>query len=309
MSQPAGTITGTPLTIGNTGTSALDWTIGEAPVVTTEGADLATVDPDAAATAARRRAAGAQHRRSRGGGVRPARPATCSTRRSSRIRQSLGTTTHIILNAAQDGFLVSSQSENVVHAFDLDGVYQGVFAPIGGEDTSIMGNIRGMTISPRGTLLVTSATGNKVVEFDAERRAPRRLHRVGRGRHQRAVVRAVPRGRRAGLRQRRQHLPVRPRRHAAVGLAERQSTSRSSSTGRPTATCWRPRSPAPAGVWELDPDGALVGRYTGVASNRGVCPLGNGNILTTNSGGVHEIDRGSALIETELRRHRGPDDQ
>ena len=28
--------------------------------------------------------------------------------------------------------------------------------------------------------------------------------------------------------------------------------------------------------------------------------MGNGNILTTNSGGVHEIDRGSALIETEL---------
>ena len=47
MSQPAGTITGTPLTIGNTGTAALDWTIGEAPVVATEGGGpLAAVDAE-----------------------------------------------------------------------------------------------------------------------------------------------------------------------------------------------------------------------------------------------------------------------
>ncbi len=56
----------------------------------------------------------------------------------------------------------------MVHQFDLDGAYQGVFAPIGGANTSIMGNIRGMVISPTGTLLVASATGSKVVEFAAD---------------------------------------------------------------------------------------------------------------------------------------------
>ena len=79
-----------------------------------------------------------------------------------------------------------------------------------------------------------------------------------------------------------------------------RSTSRSSSTGRPNGNVLAAAFSTPAGVWELDQNGALVGRYTGVASNRGAFPLGNGNILTTNSGGVHEIDRGSALIETEL---------
>jgi hypothetical protein len=57
---------------------------------------------------------------------------------------------------------------------------------------------------------------------------------------------------------------------------------------------------SPAGVWELDPNGGLIARYTGVSSNRGVFPLPNGNLLTTNSGGVHEIDRGSALVSTKL---------
>src|SRR5690606_32249796 len=39
---------------------------------------------------------------------------------------------------------------------------------------------------------------------------------------------------------------------------------------------------------------------TGVGSNRGVYELPNGNILTTNSGGVHEVDRGSSLVETKV---------
>ena len=85
VSQPAGTITGTPLTIGNTGTSALDWTIGEAPVATTEGADLAAVAPGgsnccAMACCSCPTPGSREWRRS------TPRPARCSTRSSSRIR-------------------------------------------------------------------------------------------------------------------------------------------------------------------------------------------------------------------------------
>src|SRR5690606_13978024 len=54
------------------------------------------------------------------------------------------------------------------------------------------------------------------------------------------------------------------------------------------------------GVWELTADGDLVGIYTGVSGNRGVYELPNGNILTTNANGVHEIDRGSTLVETKI---------
>ena len=133
VSQPAGTITGTPLTIGNTGTAAL---AVEHRRGTGRGPDaaLSTVDPKR------------QDLLRDGVLLVPNTGAPRAWRRSTRetgdlldpafitYPQSLGTTTHIILNAAQDGFLVSSQSENVVHAFDLDGAYQGVFAPIGGAE-------------------------------------------------------------------------------------------------------------------------------------------------------------------------------
>ena len=301
VSQPAGTITGTPLTIGNTGTSALDWTIGEAPVVATEGAELAAVDPE-------------RQRLLRDGvllvpttsdpaGVAAFDPQTGELLDREFITYptsvDLGTTTHIILNAAQDGFLVSSQTENVVYAFDLDGAYQGVFAPIGGENTSIMGNIRGMVISPTGTLLVASATGNKVVEFAANGELLGNFIESGAGgisgpwymlfRESDVLVSAS-----AGN--------IYQYDHNGAPLSVWQNTIRfpqqlhRQENGNVLAAAFSP----PAGVWEFDQNGAELGRYTGVASNRGVVPLGNGNLLTTNSGGVHEIDRGSALIETEL---------
>ncbi len=298
VTQPAGTVTGTRMTIGNTGTSALQWSIGEAPVVAAESAKLANVDPK---------------RRDllRDGvllvpntalpGVAAFDPQTGDLIDPAFITypESLGTTTHIILNAAQDGFLVSSQSENVVHSFGLDGQDQGIFAPIGGADTSVMGNIRGMTISPRGTLLVTSATGNKVVEFDARGERLGDFIASGAGgisgpwylvfRETDVLVAASGgniyrfdhSGQPLSVWQNEINFPQQMYRQANGNVLTAAFSS-------------------PAGVWELDPNGALVGRYTGVASNRGVYPLGNGNILTSNSAGVHEIDRGTALVETKL---------
>ena len=300
VSQPAGTITGTPLTIGNTGTAALDWTIGEAPVVAAEGAELAAVDPE-------------RQRLLRDGvllvpntqlpGVAAFDPETGELLDPAFITyptDGLGTTTHIILNAAQDGFLVSSQSENVVHAFDLEGAYQGVFAPSGGvADTSIMGNIRGMVISPSGTLLVASATGNKVVEFDANGELLGDFIASGAGgiagpwhmlfRETDVLVSGS-----SGNIYRYDHDG------APLSVWQNEINFPQQLYRQADGNVLAAAFSSPAGVWELDQDGALVGRYTGVASNRGAFPLGNGNILTTNTGGVHEIDRGSALIETEL---------
>ena len=54
------------------------------------------------------------------------------------------------------------------------------------------------------------------------------------------------------------------------------------------------------GVMEFTPAGALVGVYSVVTGNRGVYELPNGNILTTNGTGVHEIDRLGNLIETKF---------
>jgi hypothetical protein len=57
---------------------------------------------------------------------------------------------------------------------------------------------------------------------------------------------------------------------------------------------------SPSGVWELDADGNLIDIYSGVTSNRGAYELPNGNILTTNGSGVHEIDRADGLVETKI---------
>ena len=297
VSQPAGTITGTRMTIGNTGTAALRWSIGEAPVRATVAA-LATVDP-------------VRRELLRNGvllvpntavpGVAAFAPATGDLLDPAFITypESLGTTTHIILNAAQDGFLVSSQTENVVHSFNLDGEYQGIFAPIGGADTSVMGNIRGMVISPWGTLLVTSATGNKVVEFDADGGYVRDFITSGAGGisgpwyvvfREDDVLVAASSGNIYRYDHSGQPLSVWQGEINFPQQLYRQAN------GNVLAAAFS----SPAGVWELDPNGVQIARYTGVSSNRGVYPLGNGNILTTNSGGVHEIDRGSALIETKL---------
>ncbi len=284
--QPAGTVTGTKIEIGNKGTAPLEWRIGEAPADVRRDLlrDGVLLVPNTALP-----------------GVAAFDPQSGDLLEPAFITYptSLGTTTHIILNAAQDGFLVSSQTQNVVHAFGVDGSYQGIFAPIGGANTSIMGNIRGMTISPWGTLLVTSATGNKVVEFDSRGEYLRDFITSGSGgingpwyvlfRETDVLVAASSNdiyrydhnGQPLSVWQNEINFPQQLYRQA---------------NGNVLAAAFL----SPNGVWELDPNGTQVARYTGVSGNRGVYPLGNGNILTTNGTGVHEIDRGSALVETEL---------
>ncbi|HEY8472370.1 MAG TPA: S8 family serine peptidase [Natronosporangium sp.] len=300
VTQPAGTVTGTPLSIGNDGTTPLEWAVGEAPVQV-EGATLAAVDPE-------------RQQLLREGvllvpntslpGVAAFDPETGNLLDPAFITYpaevDLGTTTHIILNATQDGFLVSSQTEDVVYSFDLNGEFQGIFAPAGGADQSVMDNIRGMAISPWGTLLVTSAGGNKVVEFDASS-----------GEFLGNFIDSSAGGITGPW-------YILFREDDVLVSASGGNIYQYDHTGAPLSV-WNadinfPQQmyqqadgniltaafSNPAGVWEFDPDGALVGRYTGATSNRGAYSLGNGNVLTTNSGGVHEIDRGSALVETKL---------
>jgi hypothetical protein len=55
-------------------------------------------------------------------------------------------------------------------------------------------------------------------------------------------------------------------------------------------------------VLEYTADGTFIGRYNPAALGgyRGVYALSNGNILTTNGNGVHEIDRTGSLVETKI---------
>ncbi len=68
--------------------------------------------------------------------------------------------------------LLTHQTDNVIHSFDTEGNYLGVFAPAGGADPAVMQNVRGMAFHPEtGNLLVTSAFGNNpntVAEFNLD---------------------------------------------------------------------------------------------------------------------------------------------
>ncbi|MEV4665003.1 S8 family serine peptidase [Micromonospora echinofusca] len=301
VSQPAGTVTGTKLTIGNTGTAPLEWTVGEAPVVANR-TTLATTDPkrrellrNGVLLVPNTALPGVAAFDPQDGDL--LEPAFITYPPETEV--DLGTTTHIILNQAQDGFLVSSQSTGAVYSFDLDGKYQGVHAPVGGPNPGIMGNVRGMTLSPSGTLLVASGSGNKVVEFDAKGNYLRDFITSGSGgisgpwyltfRENDLLVSASGGN-------------IYRYDHSGQPLSVWEDTINfpqqmyQQENGNILAAAFS----SPPGVWEIDPNGAPVNRFTGALSNRGVHPLGNGNILTTNSGGVHEIDRGSTLVETPL---------
>jgi len=56
------------------------------------------------------------------------------------------------------------------------------------------------------------------------------------------------------------------------------------------------------GVIEFDAAGGVIGVYDppSLGGYRGAYELPNGNILTTNGGGVHEIDRSGNLVETKI---------
>lgn len=215
----------------------------------------------------------------------------------------LGTPQHIIPDLEGDGYLLSDQIRNVINAYDLDGTWQGVFAPAGGADTSILQNMRGIAMSPDGTVLATVAAGENahaVAEFDAG------------GNYLGNFI-----DNQAGGMQGPWFILFRDT-DVLVSSVTSAAIHRFTHDGTPLGVFHGPIAfpqqmqeldngnilvsnfSSPSGVWELDADGNLIDIYSGVTSNRGVYELPNGNILTTNGSGVHEIDRADGLVETKI---------
>jgi hypothetical protein len=221
---------------------------------------------------------------------------------------NLGTPIAMIPSPGQDALLLSDQLRHVINEYDLEGNWQGVFAPAGGPDTSILQNIRGIHVSPEGTVLSTVAAGGNaqaVAEFDAEGNFLGNYIENGAGglnspwslvfRDGDVLVSAS--GSSAIHRFNPDGTPTGELFFGPIGFPQQMQELPNGNILVAQFTTVGGMSP---GVWELTAAGELVDIHTGVGGNRGVFELPNGNILTTNAGGVHEIDRSDNLVETKI---------
>jgi hypothetical protein len=217
----------------------------------------------------------------------------------------LVTPKNAILSAAGNTILVSEQVQDVVHEYDLDGNYIGIFAPAGGPNPAILDNIIGLALRPNGNLLVTvtgGANDDSVAEFDTS------------GNY---LGNFVPNDA-GGM-----DGPFDIYRRAADWLVTNINSDEANRHDFNTGAFLDQFAPisdfpqqiaeaangnvlvgnfsgAQVGVIEFTSAGLLVDVYAPVTGNRGAYELPNGNILTTNASGVHEIDRDGNLVETKL---------
>jgi subtilisin-like proprotein convertase family protein len=219
----------------------------------------------------------------------------------------VGTGIHAILSASGDTILLSDQIGDVVHEFDLDGNYLGIFAPAGGANTAILDNIRGIRLDADGTLLVTVASGantNSIARFDTSGNYLGNFVANGAGGlsspwdiFPRTTDWLVSASGSSAI-----------HRYDLTGAYIANLTAVSTfpeqmdiaANGNVLVANFSPS--ANQGVLEYTPTGDFVGRYApaGVAGNRGVYELPNGNMLTTTGSGVFEISRANALVDTKI---------
>ena len=222
---------------------------------------------------------------------------------------NLATPKSAILSASGTGVLVADQIDDVVQEYDLDGNYVRVFAPAGGVNNAILDNILGIDLRPNGNLLVPVASGANPGlrrRVRHQRQLPRQLHRQRRRRPGQCLRRLAAGDRLAGPSIDSDNVLRYDSTGAPLGVFAPALSFGEQINGPATATSWSPTSATPnTGVMEFTPAGALVGVYSVVTGNRGVYELPNGNILTSNGSGVHEIDRGQPRRD-QVHRGRRP---
>lgn len=217
----------------------------------------------------------------------------------------LTTPIHLILCGENESFLITDQVRDIVQRFSLDGEYIGIFAPEGGVDNSILDNIRGMLLRDNGNYLVTVASGansNAIPEFGPEGNFLGNFIPAGSG----------------GLngpwsiiyREQFQDYLISANGSNAIHRYDSEGDFIElfvSSLNFPEQMQELPNGnilvatfSAPSGVYEFNSQGEQVGFYPPVTGLRGVYELGNGNILTTNSSGVYEINRDGQLVDTKI---------
>ena len=199
---------------------------------------------------------------------------------------------------------VPDQIEDIVLQYDTAGFFIDSLAPAGGENNDILDNLRGHNYHPNtGNLLVTVASGlnsDAIAEFDQSGNYLGNFIANGAGALDSpfdiifrdsdvlvtastsdAVHRYDYSGAFLNLFAGSINFPQQVKELPDGNVAVAQFSSPGS------------------GVKVFDPNGTLLRTLSGVDGNRGVMMLGNGNIITTNGGGVHEVDYTTgALIRT-----------
>ncbi|MCD4828996.1 MAG: T9SS type A sorting domain-containing protein [Candidatus Cloacimonetes bacterium] len=223
-----------------------------------------------------------------------------------------GTPIEIVMHPDGTRLLVSDQTADCVHQYDLDGNYIGLFAPAGGVNPDILNNVRGMYVRMDDAhIFVTVASGanaNAIAEFDGEGNYLGNFVPVGGGgldspwdvNYREDVGDFLVNGSDCDQLHRYDasgawiadlcSLP---------GMFEQMFICPS---GTILGSNFSATGAYEAGVHEFAADGAHLGYYGPPAggSFRGVYELPGGNILCSNSGGVYETDRTGALLDIKI---------
>ncbi len=218
---------------------------------------------------------------------------------------NLSTPIAAALHPDGNSILVSDQIQDGLIQYDLDGNHLGWFAPSGGVNNNILDNVRGWDLKADGTILVTSASGanaDAIAEFDDNG------DYLGNFIEPNATIMDSPFC--IVYREAEDDYLVSASSSGAIHRYDNQGTYLNNlvpSINFPQQIHILPNGnflvagfSNPSGVYEYDSDGTQVGFYNPVTGLRGVYELGNGNILTTNGSGVHEINRQGALVETKI---------
>ena len=220
---------------------------------------------------------------------------------------NLSTPILVTMNFDGDGLFVSDQLNDGVFEYDLEGNFVGRFAPAGGPNTDILDNVRGFAFSPDGTQLwVTVASGandGAIAAFDVDGNYVGNFIEPGTG----------------GL-------------DSPYSIFVRESDVLISDSGTDSVLrfdldgmflgTWNSNPDLnfpqqiseavfegegdllvagfslPSGIYEYASDGTLEDTYDVITGNRGVYELPNGNLLTTNGGGISEVTRDNVLVRT-----------
>lgn len=215
-------------------------------------------------------------------------------------RPQLSTPKHAISHFNGKDILLADQITDLVQRFNSEGIYTGGFAPVGGVNNSILDNIRGIRYRANNNLFVTVGSGpnqNTIQEFDTA------------GNHIGTFIGATNLNSPFDILLRAGDMLVSnssgANRITRFDLSGNFLSVFSSSTSfafpqqmieLPNGNIVVAGFSIPSGIVVLNSSGTFVKLLTGITGNRGIYLLGNGNYLTTNGAGVHEIDSASGSL-------------